>query len=105
MPTTFASVPMPLYNDPAKWVKIIVPLDTFDIVEKTNWCWHHSFKDAFPINYKPSLIDFKEKSFCMMAKLRSSQSEYDATTSTWNLLKCDRVSDDFLLKIENLYID
>jgi hypothetical protein len=81
----YAVVPMPLYSDPNTWIKIIVPLDTFDIVEKTNWCWHNSMKDAFPIGYEPNIHNITQNSFRVLSKLLGNNISFDETKRTWDL--------------------
>ena len=101
----YAIVPMPLYSDPSTWIKIIVPLETFDIVEKTNWCWHNSMKDAFPVGYEPSLQDITQKSFRVLSHLMGNNIICDSIRSTWDLRNCQGIDKHISKDLANLSLN
>ena len=85
MARAYAIVPMPLQNDLHKWIKVIVPLDVYDVVEKTQWCWNSIEKDAF------FLLNKDYVSFRKMARLFGEQVYFDMNACSWNLMECDRL--------------
>ena len=75
---------MPIHSDISKWIKVIVPLDSYDVIEKTQWCWHSVKKDAFPVG--DSLLQY---SFMDMAHLVGT-AFYDMNKLAWDLTKCEK---------------
>lgn len=84
MDKAYVVVPMPIQTDIRKWIKIILPLDTYDIVEKTQWCWNSVKQDAFPLG------DLQcQNSFRMLARLFGN-AVFDINKQVWDLTKCER---------------
>jgi len=78
----YAVIPMPLQNDINKWIKIIIPLDAYDITEKTEWVWNSIEKDAFSLKLGTC------KSFRNMARLLGENIVFDMNTCSWDLRNC-----------------
>ena len=74
----YAIIPMPLYTNNQTWVKIIVPLEVFDIVERAEWCWDAEKNDAFPLG--DSSHD-ETNSFRILAQLFNTDYDFENATT------------------------
>ena len=73
--------------DSTEWIKIIVPLDTLHMFNKTVWRWWLRDNDAFPEGFVQSQ-NMHKHSFRMQTRLFGAIPQ--DPLGVWNLLGCKR---------------